>query len=240
MAFDPLSFGASMAGGIVENLWAGSRQKDAQDFNAREAALSRDWQERMSNTAYQRGMADMKAAGLNPILAYQKGPASSPSGAAAATSMAPITPFTNNAVSASNQTRRTDADVTTAAEVQKNLTEQNKNLQANNMLLRAQTMQSSAQTAKTAAETAVVQNMLERSKADKSKQEMIDWFRASKAGQASTVAGEIVKDLSPWVSSAKDAQTIADRVRGHTSSETISDNNSNRVRSRVIVTRPGQ
>lgn len=52
------------------------------------AQSQRDWLERMSNTSYQRAVADMEKAGLNKILAYSNGGASVPSAAAAATSMA--------------------------------------------------------------------------------------------------------------------------------------------------------
>lgn len=66
----------------------------AENFNAHQADLNRAFQSsivdrnmafqrEMSNTAYQRAMADMRKAGLNPILAYKMGGGSTPAGMSA-------------------------------------------------------------------------------------------------------------------------------------------------------------
>lgn len=57
--------------------------KEANAQNAKNAKAQMDFQERMSNSAYQRSMEDMKKAGLNPMLAMSQGGASTPSGAMA-------------------------------------------------------------------------------------------------------------------------------------------------------------
>ena len=53
--------------------WQERQNALAMQFNAQEAAKSRSWQEYMSNTAHQREIKDLKAAGLNPVLSAMGG-----------------------------------------------------------------------------------------------------------------------------------------------------------------------
>lgn len=65
------------------NQVASDMASTANDFEANQAYLNREFQREMSNTQYQRAVQDLMKAGLNPALAYTQGGANAPSGATA-------------------------------------------------------------------------------------------------------------------------------------------------------------
>lgn len=92
-----LSSAAAFAGDLLGFEGARRQNSAASDMSDKQMAF----QERMSSTAYQRAVGDMEAAGLNPMLAYSQGGASSPGG-----SQAPVVntmaPFANSASNAAD------------------------------------------------------------------------------------------------------------------------------------------
>lgn len=78
-----LQMGYNTLGAIQQGIYNHIEQNAAMSYNSAEALANRNFQERMSNTSYQRAVEDMRKAGINPILAFANGGASTPGGSGA-------------------------------------------------------------------------------------------------------------------------------------------------------------
>ena len=121
--------GADLLGGVMAN-----------QANRDIAQSNRDFQATMSNTSHQREVADLRAAGLNPILSAKLGGASTPPGASATMSNV-LGPATNTALSATR--------------LQQDL----ENMKSQNALIHAQIGNTTASTAKAIADTNVANSV---------------------------------------------------------------------------------
>lgn len=129
-----ISAGGSLLGGMMGAAGQSATNAQMMAFNAQEAQNNRNWQTEMSNTAYQRQMADMRAAGLNPILAAGGPGASSGSGAQGSASLGNPGAFTGAGVSSAGgaagraielqavreQTKKAESETTLNEQMDKN------------------------------------------------------------------------------------------------------------------------
>lgn len=209
--------------------WSADQAAIARGYNTQEAEASRQWQERMSNSAYQRTMEDMKKAGLNPILAYQKGGASTPGGATASLSSpggasasssapsgqaassgatsspsAPMLPsVAQNAIATAMEWARTEPMIKNMQQTERNLKEEELRIAADSKRITTQ-----ANVNRRLEEQIEQQTQTEAQRTDAMRKgagigRIDEQFYGSKVGEWSRWIGNTMRELNPFVSNAK-------------------------------------
>lgn len=101
--------GIGAAGQIGANMMTFGQNKELQQRQF-------DYQERMSNTSYQRAVADMENAGINPLMAVGSGGATTPSGASSSMSTPDIAGALSSGAAMAMQLRQAGATVSNLKE----------------------------------------------------------------------------------------------------------------------------
>lgn len=110
----PWLAGATIGSALLGGLFGNSAQSKANKTNIMLSRETRDWEERMANSAYQRATQDMAKAGLNPMLAYSQGGAQTPQAPTAhvepVDALAKAMPQAGSALAMAAQVQKTQAE----------------------------------------------------------------------------------------------------------------------------------
>lgn len=194
--------------------FSGTEANKARAFTNAQVERQMGFQERMSNSAYTRSMADMRRAGLNPILAYKQGGGSSPAGGAGgspspggATGSGVAIPAVNeiqSAISSGMQAARLTADMrqikatTNRTKSEKNLVNQREKESAGTTAL----LETNQRKAEWESSSAKSRAAIEEDNAAASKL-MRNWVE-SPTGQTMDKLDRFFRALNPFASTTRD------------------------------------